>query len=583
MKYKNWIYKIIGTIVLLLCIVSSRGFISKAAIATDSQTGNLTFSVTERAATGGLMYRTIGFEIKRCVLGTTTRHPSGDKLMVNIQNLGTNGTFVQVPNANNGTITSHYTFNRSSLLEAIKTYYPTWYAEVTQTSSPQYLIFDGIMITLNNGVKSGELGNAAPGFQKHIPYVRTDTYPKMGTGTIFGVYDYDGGEWNNWIHTNNPSSLMNAYAWGSPSTILSNFNIVASFNPPVIPGTPSGSLATGRTLIQNINDLMSMPSYYTGNKPVNEDFNWSEGYIPVLEKVTNTIQADNWFGSVNYQQFGERVDYKLKFQINYTVQVEKKKTTTKTSFRFILDPITGLRKRIPVTKTVTTTYYVTEPRMKEYETMVSRSAYYWAINQFYLYELETAAIKNNSFPYQLNYVGPKGTSYSRTIHGLGFLNHVNWAGLLPSGFAATQNGYTYTVTIPITASSYESGVTTANNTKESYIKQPVAVSDTLIINGKTYLNGSTHTYQPFSVADRIGVERSQTVEIPYHVKNGYYGTLYAFQYRLLSSYNVATTSTKTFSEEMSMAYADNKEQSDASKKISHVIQFEANQIWSQMK
>ncbi len=561
---------------------------AKAALETDTETGNIVFQVTEKAATGGIRYRTIGFEIKRCIMGSTTRHPSGDKLVVSLDNMGNAGSYNKYYSG--GTAYSSYSFDRDYLLEAIKNYYPSWYNEVTKTTSPQWLIFDGIMTVVYNEAQAGEL-SGGNGFQKNLGYIKKNNYPGLGTGSIFAVYDYDGGEY---MHlngkTNNPSSLMSAYPWANATTIIKNFNIPASFNAPMKVKGELGILPLGHNLIQSAADFQPTPSYYTGNEPVNSDFNWDDGYIPVLEQIKNKVQADNWYGSVNYQMWGDRVDFKLKFKINYKVQVWKK-TGTKTVTSYKKNASGGYSK---VTSTADVYNWVTEPRQKDYDTTVSREAYYWAVNNLYVYKLNSLSVTNNSFPSTLNYSGPGGVSVERQIFPINQYNgHTNWDMCLPSGYAASRSGYTYNVTIPITASSYEAGVSTANSTKENYIKYPITWNDRLVVNGKVFLDNKqvqttkelkmTDPYVPFTVSDRVGVEREQVIQIPYNVRNGYYGTKFVAIYGLVNSYNTSVTGTRTFAEQLSTTYTMDEGSSNSSKRTDHIIQFDASDIWSVMK
>ena len=583
---RKWLTRGLSLLLVASMLIQTK-LPTKAALSTDTETGNITFSITEKAASGGIRYKTLGFEIKRCVMGSTTRHQSKEKLVIDLNNMGGGGSYTQ--SETGGKKYSSYSFDRDYILEAIKNYYPSWYNEVTKTTSPQWLIFDGTMTVVYNGVQAGKLTGGS-GFQKSVGYEKTANYPGLGTGSIFAIYDYDGGEYfSTSFKTNNPSSLISAYPWANSSTILTNFNIPADFNAPFVVKGELGTLPLGHNLIQSASDFQPTPSYYTGNEPVNSDFNWDAGYIPVLENIKNTVQADNWYGSVNYQMWGDRVDFKLKFKVNYTVQVRKSRQVSSTSHK---NDASG--KLVPITTTSTEYYYVTEPRMKEYDTTVSREAYYWLVNNLYVYKLNSMTVANNSFPNTLSYSGPGGVSVAREIFSPTAINgHVNWEMCLPSGYAATRSGYTYNVTIPITAASYEAGVSTINSTKENYIKHPITWNDKLIVNGKIFLDSKqlqttktekmTEPYIPFVVTDRQGVERSQTIQIPYSVKNGFYGTKFITTYGLVNSYNISAASSQTFAEQLSTTYTMSESSSDSSKRTDHIIQFNASDIWATLK
>ena len=44
----------------------TKAALSSNAFSTDVESGNILFSVEEKAASGGIKYKTLGFEIKRC-------------------------------------------------------------------------------------------------------------------------------------------------------------------------------------------------------------------------------------------------------------------------------------------------------------------------------------------------------------------------------------------------------------------------------------------------------------------------------------------------------------------------------------
>lgn len=276
----------------------------------------------------------------------------------------------------------------------------------------------------------------------------------------------------------------------------------------------SGTDAAARPVYNHMSGSLT-PTYYTWNET--DQFKLGEG-IPSGESYTNHVMADAWYGLYDWEEISGHKDYKVPVKIH------------------------GYEK-----------YYYRdrndldedgEPKLKQgltpwddsTEVEVRRYFKFRYIKYLDLRGLSSAVVINGSFDGNKNYTF-KNTAVTAIHNGTDIQKIIQTETTDQNIAAHIQDPSIPDIDIDVGEKDKSASDSILNSYKSraESLGQIKTWNDTLIINGKTYMDGTINekeTAVPKDIidADRNDVQEKQTVTIPQQRANGYYPTSGEFNY-----------------------------------------------------
>lgn len=440
--------------------------------------GDIFFQTRDKNASSAtsIRYQTIGFTITKCTL--ETKNPE-ESIFIPIQL----GTYTEILDGN-GYITTTFKISQSEILTKIGSRDASWLADINSEKAC-YLKFDAIMITIEEGIVSGNMdsnGNY---------YINTES-PKPG------VYD-----------KNSIEALKSAYAWSDPDAIDTHFNKYLLYS-----GSVEETITTSHTGTSEF-------SFKTGN--TSDLFDLSKS-IPTSEDITNKIQCDKWYGNMSVG--------KVTLSRNY-------------SFPYLLkwQEWNPYKTYNPITGTYTGGYDSHQVRIT---ITVPKKATFYYVQDLNVYSFSGATILNGVYPGNKIEYGGADVAVSTAINGvdnkiINYRNyyiearHVKWARY--SGGTVTMDAGTAGYD-----AAYDMALQDAKLDEKPGLVKTEARNDSVTIDGVCYMDGNwkqldqsnnytTNGWTSFpSAGGYPQYTDEKTVTIPSTVANDTYKTRFIAHY-----------------------------------------------------
>lgn len=207
-KIKKWICLTLLMVVTLASVAGIRSEAGHAAkYATVSPFGDIILTTYDHRKTSSVHYKTVGWTVTRCILGTKT--PIDDQYFT----LSFNDALEDVGDV---WTTSEYMISEAQVMSRISEVDGSWLADIQGDSEqPCYLKFDAVMICIDDsksdfsGKYSGEMLSETN--QDYLSYPLAD-YP--------GVWD----------KFTKDDLKYNTYGWAAPASIDTHFDIYLLYN-----------------------------------------------------------------------------------------------------------------------------------------------------------------------------------------------------------------------------------------------------------------------------------------------------------------------------------------------------------------
>lgn len=532
------ILKRTGCLLLALCIVvgglacytGQVQAVSAVRYAWRDDMGNIILQTSDHRKTSSVHYKTVGWTITRCVLGT--REPIEDQYITvrfndALEDVG--GEWTQ----------SSYMLSESEFLSRIAAASGEWLADI-QSKKTCYLKFDAVMICVDDsksemmGKNSGSMNSEAN--QDYSPNPRAK-YP---------------GVWDKFTYED---LMNNTYGWYSPESIRTHYDIYLLYNggeeeePEVVSdwyrniyffGTMGSRSPYNADNAQLIDSASMKPRYYTWN--TSDEYDLSQG-IPTGEDITNGAGADLWCGYERVSRYEETRYYTLSYDLIYHEESPIYETTE--DGVYVRDENgdkieigkDDIECHVPVSFTV--------PRTADY--------YYAAALS--LYELDEADVYNSVYPGDMiAYPNGRSANIKSILDGV---ENPEQTGATPDPDSHIKWPQAYTATIQhdcgtkagVDAYVEELKVHLYDDVIDSwdYIKEVSSWNDLVEVNGTKYLDDEVVTHANDTrkvrgsqgsafktegqlrfletVTDNFGFyEQEKTVTIPKDVANGAYST-----------------------------------------------------------
>ena len=493
-------------LILPYSLITSNAASYASKFAWRDENGNIILKTEDHQRTSEVCYMTVGWTVTRCVLGTM--EGIEDQYVTIMYN---DDLSLQDVPIGNGFTTSAFVVSEADFLSKIASSSGDWLADL-QSKKTCYIRFDAIMITCDYSL---------PELQRYSGYMLSDNnqdYQKNPLNPIPGIYD----------KFTKDLLKSNTYAWASPESIETHFNIYLLYNggeeeEPV--RTDEFITSTGK----------SKPEYYTWN--TSDEFDLSKG-IPSGEDITNGYGADKWYGNMSIGKHEVEKSYVISYDFKYHVYTQKYKTDGKGNY--LLDEAGN---KIPdgVEDNI---HYV------PYSFTVTRKASYYYAMALNLYELKEVDVANSVYPDDLIKYLLSGTEVDMKTELDGEKNPssvADWTSDEDKHIIWPEE-YTDTVEIDCGEGPGSVGIMLAKLntvlyddeiTDDDVIKGVTSWNDLVEVNGVKYLDNEhvTHANDTSKVrkeyklmpsgkddATYLFHEQQKTVTIPTNVANGSYAT-----------------------------------------------------------
>ena len=333
--------------------------------------GNIILQTSDHRKTSSVHYKTVGWTITRCVLGT--REPIEEQYLTvrfndALEDVGDEWT------------QSTYMLSEAELLSRIAAVSGEWLADI-QSKKTCYLKFDAVMVCVDDSEMdfkkySGSMDSEENQAYTINPWAR---YP--------GVWD----------KFNYEDLMYHTYDWYSPKSIETHYDIYLLYNGGEEPepevstdwyrniywfGTMGAKSEYNADNTPLIDSSLMKPRYKTWN--TSEEYDLSEG-IPSGEDITNGIGVDTWCGYERVSRYEETRWYVLSYDLTYTETVPVYETAggtyvTDGNGEKIQVGTEDIECHVPVSFTV------------------SRTADYYYAAALSLYELDGTDVYNSVYP-----------------------------------------------------------------------------------------------------------------------------------------------------------------------------------------
>lgn len=524
MKKRKYLLKRMGCFLLsMVMILSTLEYWTKSSI---SQTeaasainkfawrgddGNIYLRTEDHKRTSDICYRTLGWTITRCELGTTN---TIDDQYITVRFNGA----TQVP-IGGGFTTSAFSVSEAEFLSKIAAVAPDWLADI-QSGKTCYVMFDAIMITWDYSLDETAQPSGIMVSDNNKDYLTNDDNP------IPGVYDKD----------TKDDLKYKTYGWAYPENIETHFNIPLLYN-----GGEDEEPVRSDEFVQTTGK--SLPDYYTWN--TSSQFDLSQG-IPSGEDITNGVGADKWYGNFSIgSHTAERV-YHLTYDfVYYTVEyITTTEYETNPDGSYKLDANGKKIVKGQKIETVQTTHHL--PKVFS----LTRTASYYYLLGINLYELTGASVYNSTYPLdRINYnwglgeidVDVEKDNVMNPREVTDWTSKENLHVKFPDDYTdviVMECGMGYGAAIGL-MNLVEQAIYDDQITSADYIKAVESKNDLVRINGITYMDNEWVSHANDTTINRIPykilptgkddsvyafTEKSTTVKIPETVANGSYIT-----------------------------------------------------------
>lgn len=269
--------------------------------------GNIILQTSDHRKTSAVHYKTVGWTITRCVLGT--RDPIEDQYLTvrfndALEDVGDEWT------------QSTYMIPEAELLSRIAAVSGEWLADI-QSRKTCYLKFDAVMICVDD---SKPLHVSRSGWMNSE---NNQDYEVNLLAKYPGVWD----------KFNYEDLMYHTYDWYSPKSIETHYDIYLLYNggeeeePETAPdwyrniyffGTMGPKSPYNADNAQFIDSSLMKPRYKMWN--TSEEYDLSQG-IPSGEDITNGAGMDLWCGYERVARYEETRSYVLSYDLTYTESV----------------------------------------------------------------------------------------------------------------------------------------------------------------------------------------------------------------------------------------------------------------------
>lgn len=491
--------------------------------------GNIILQTSDHRKTSAVHYKTVGWTITRCVLGT--RDPVEDQYLTvrfndALEDVGDEWT------------QSTYMIPEAELLSRIAAVSGEWLADI-QSKKTCYLKFDAVMICVDDS--------------------KNEQYKYSGTMLSETNQDYYvnplakyPGVWDKF---NYEDLMYHTYDWYSPKSIETHYDIYLLYNggeeeePETAPdwyrniyffGTMGPKSPYNADNAQFIDSSLMKPRYKMWN--TSEEYDLSQG-IPSGEDITNGAGMDLWCGYERVARYEETRSYVLSYDLTYTESVPVYEVdgdgnyVTDGSGNRIETGEEEIERHVPVSFTV------------------KRTADFYYAAHLALYELDETDVYNGVYPGDhINYKNTVSAGIKTVLHGEADAAetdadpkpelHIRW----PEAYKATIT-HDCGTKAGVDAYLEELGVHLYDDVIDEwdYIKGVSSWNDLVEVNGTKYLDDTvvTHANDTRKVRGSLGGayrtegklrfletveddfgyhEKEKTVTIPKDVANGAYSS-----------------------------------------------------------
>ena len=479
----------------------------------------MVFEKIDKLRTSKIYYTTLGMTISRCEANSSKKSPSGEFVGIDFATTVIENRKEEIPIDNGYQITRRY-FDYDSVLAEIRAVSEDWYNEIVESKTDVYVLFDAIMITVNDASGVGPEGTIDP----------NGNIPNNFVGKIY------------WRENWNPG-LLNAYGWADKSVIKTNFNKPFLFRT-VEPEDVQVEKPTTTTMAPAADKQETIGK----EKPAYDTYNTSSKYdlskgIPTTEEVTNGVNIDTWYGLADIGKHTYTCDPNM-YKTKYDIKVKHTRSwySSTTHSRHSYSWYTHTTGYHSPTRTATC-YYVMDTDLYEFIMANVKNRVYESdhlFNNIYPFAFD---IKINGIEYQT------GTTDSITDWYPKEVEHVKWAVSDKS-----------TVNVSCDEGGEDGAKREAINIIEGRVKKPVVMNDRvkIMVNGSVYtylddtpcdLNSSSGpiAYKKVNETDYQNQNQTQTQKIPMTLANGPYETSMRVQYKEFAGKLVGSTSNSTYS------------------------------------
>lgn len=416
----------------------------------DPVTNDITYTTVDKQRTSETYYTTYGFTIADAYVdekGNLVETGNGEIVVKldAIDGIATANSKQQI----SGTVaTSSWTISYSALLDAIKSQFPAWYERLTDNKSGESvaLKLDALIgFHIEGEVLTDDNGKPLLADKSNLDYYKKK-YPWFA--------NYSDNHYN--------KGLVKYYAEKVETGEMSEEDMHKLLN-----GKMIGKKA---------------PSYYTFNWNREGQFDLGDA-IPTSENVDNGYKADAWWGYALVNSKDATHEWTFGGNVNWSY--EKEVGTGE------IDEVTLKEKTVTVTVNRSATHTHT----------VSRKVGYWFLTAANFWDLSSVKDENQVFPSGVHSFNSKidvnmecyinDTNLGTTADYEAVPDddkHVNWT-------AAYDGALTYNTPV---MDSQEEAEAYFDKHVESLVLEPYKIpvkNDTLVINGKTYMNGAWHEYK----------------------------------------------------------------------------------------
>lgn len=456
------------------------------------------------------VYRTIGWTITRCKLGT--QEPIEEQYITVFR---PNSESVDIGNNN---IVTCFVIKEDKILNKIAEADPQWLADI-QSGECCYVLIDAIMITVD---KKAEEKAQWSGFlisENNQDYLENPFNNKPG---VYDKYNYK-------------DLMYETYGWANPKAIESRFRIPVMWD--------SGEAPEPEITDEYVTTIgKNKPEFYTWN--TSSEYDLSKA-IPTGENITNGYGADKWYGSIDIGKHEETRTYTLSYDLVYREY----------------DPIYDVDEEgnLVTDSNGNAIQIGTVPRDEHYAVsfQIPRKAVYYYVMGINVYELKQVNVGNSVYPGDnINY-SLTGSDVPMKVILDGEENPISVTDWISVPQEHIQFPEPQTQTIQIFCGD---GIGAAENYKahlervlyddvidgDDPIKEVISWNDLVEINGVAYLDNEkvSHAndtgkvisnYKPLSNgkddATYVFHEKEKTVKIPEDVANGSYSTVIDVTYK----------------------------------------------------
>ena len=302
-RHKNKVRHLILSVLLLVFAFGMTADAGTNARYATVENGNIILTTYDHRKQSSVHYKTVGWTVTRCVLGTKTPIEE-EYFSVRFNNA--------LEDQGDEWTTSDYMITESEVMSKIASVDGSWLSDVQGDSEqPCYLKFDAIMICIDDS--KSELA-------KYSGEMVSDTNQDYQ----FNLFSQYPGVWDKFTKED---LMYNTYGWASPASIETHFDIYLLYNggkakePEVISDWYRDiywySPIDGEYNQDNgtmIDSAYLRPKFYTWN--TSDVYNLHDG-IPSGEDITNGYGADGWCGYERVSYYAENRTYRLSYDLIY--------------------------------------------------------------------------------------------------------------------------------------------------------------------------------------------------------------------------------------------------------------------------